>query len=57
MSILQSSSALPLLSIFAKEGERKSNAPAFGTPSLLKEGEGGVSILKAGVTAVMEGPD
>jgi len=35
----------------------KDNAPAFGTPSLLKEGEGGVSILKAGVNAVMEGPD
>jgi hypothetical protein len=32
----------------------KDNAPAFGTPSLLKEGEGGVCILKAGVSAVME---
>ena len=37
--------------LWAKE---KNNAPAFGTPSLLKEGEGGVWILEAGVTAVME---
>ena len=32
----------------------KDNAPAFGTPSLLKEGEGGVLIFNGRVTADVE---
>jgi len=36
-------------SLWAKE-----NAPAFGTPSLRKEGKGGVLILNGRVTADVE---